>query len=272
MVLNQRRAAAAAQGPLQVFPLNQRLSFCSCPSIPTLRTLHAMSQTTTAAPSVDETKRDVVSDVEQPPVEEKHDEPSPADASPVNPWHPSQFPDGGKAAYLTLLGGFCCLFCSFGWLNCVGVFQNYYQQNQLREYSPSTIAWIPSIQIFLMFLPGPIVGWVFDNYGPRYLLLFGTFFHVFGLMMTSLCTEYYQFILVSKTHCENACEADTDIVPPPSGASSLLSSWPQLHLSGSNQHDPNLLFEEAWIGLRCHGRRVWTGRCHLPNHGYPPYT
>jgi MFS family permease len=36
---------------------------------------------------------------------------------------------------------------------------------------------------------------VFDNYGPKYLLVFGTFFHVFGLMMTSLCTEYWQFIL-----------------------------------------------------------------------------
>lgn len=113
----------------------------------------------------------------------------------MSPFHPSQFPDGGKQAYLTLLGGFCCLFCSFGWLNCLGVFQNYYQMNQLRDYSPSTVAWIPSIQIFIMFLPGPIVGWVFDNYGPRHILLFGTFFHVFGLMMTSLCSKYYQFIL-----------------------------------------------------------------------------
>lgn len=90
---------------------------------------------------------------------------------------------------------FCCLFCSFGWLNCVGVFQSYYQTHQLSQYSPSTIAWISSCQIFVMFLPGPIVGFFFDNYGPRYLLLFGTFFHVFGLMMTSLCKEYWQFVL-----------------------------------------------------------------------------
>ncbi|KAF2819870.1 MFS general substrate transporter [Ophiobolus disseminans] len=135
-----------------------------------------------------------MSDVEQPPVHEKPAEP-PEPAPPVDHWHPSQFPDGGKQAYLCLLGAACCLFCSFGWLNCIGVFQNYYQRNQLREYSPSTIAWIPSIQIFLMFLPGPFVGWVFDNYGPRYLLIIGTFFHVLGLMMTSLCTEYYQFVL-----------------------------------------------------------------------------
>jgi MFS family permease len=75
------------------------------------------------------------------------------------------------------------------------VFQAYYQNNQLREYSPSTIAWISSCEIFVMFFPGPMVGFFYDNYGPKYLLLFGTFFHVFGLMMTSLCTEYWHFIL-----------------------------------------------------------------------------
>ena len=47
----------------------------------------------------------------------------------------------------------------------------------------------------MMFFGGPIFGKVFDNYGPRWLLIIGTFFHVFGLMMTSLSTQYYQFIL-----------------------------------------------------------------------------
>ena len=47
----------------------------------------------------------------------------------------------------------------------------------------------------MMFLGGPVFGKVFDNYGPRYLLLFGTFGHVFGLMMTSLSTQYYQILL-----------------------------------------------------------------------------
>lgn len=42
------------------------------------------------------------------------------------------------------------------------------------------------MEVFMMFLGGPIFGKVFDNYGPRYLLLAGTFFHVFGLMTTSL--------------------------------------------------------------------------------------
>ena len=68
-------------------------------------------------------------------------------------------------------------------------------RHQLREYSPSQIAWIPALQIFFMLFGGIWVGKVFDDYGPKYLLAFGAFFHVFGLMMTSISKEYYQFIL-----------------------------------------------------------------------------
>jgi hypothetical protein len=32
---------------------------------------------------------------------------------------PSSFPDGGLEAWLVVLGGFCCLFVSFGWINCM---------------------------------------------------------------------------------------------------------------------------------------------------------
>ena len=31
---------------------------------------------------------------------------------------PSAFPDGGLEAWLVVSGAFCCLFCSFGWINC----------------------------------------------------------------------------------------------------------------------------------------------------------
>ena len=31
---------------------------------------------------------------------------------------PRAFPDGGVKAWLVVFGGFCCLFCSFGWINC----------------------------------------------------------------------------------------------------------------------------------------------------------
>ncbi|KAE8342689.1 hypothetical protein BDV24DRAFT_150283 [Aspergillus arachidicola] len=71
-------------------------------------------------------------------------------------------PDGGLIAWFMVLGAWCVLFCSFGWINSIGEFQAYYEQNLLRQYSSSKISWIPSLQIFFMFamvLPDtPIAG------------------------------------------------------------------------------------------------------------------
>jgi len=47
----------------------------------------------------------------------------------------------------------------------------------------------------MMYASMPLYGKVYDNYGPKPLIIFGTVVHVFGLMMTSLATEYYQFFL-----------------------------------------------------------------------------
>jgi MFS family permease len=46
-----------------------------------------------------------------------------------------------------------------------------------------------------MLAMAPVAGKIFDSYGPRVPLLAGSVAHVFGLMMTSLCKEYYQFFL-----------------------------------------------------------------------------
>jgi hypothetical protein len=64
---------------------------------------------------------------------------------------PSPPPDGGLQAWLAVLGGFCMVFASFGWINCIGVFQDYYQTHQLSNYSSSTVAWIPATESFFMF-------------------------------------------------------------------------------------------------------------------------
>jgi hypothetical protein len=34
------------------------------------------------------------------------------------PSDPSQFPDGGLRAWIVVIGAFCCIFCSLGWVNC----------------------------------------------------------------------------------------------------------------------------------------------------------
>ncbi|KAJ5729095.1 monocarboxylate transporter [Penicillium malachiteum] len=115
--------------------------------------------------------------------------------TPKAEWTQDAAPDGGLTAWLVALGAWCSLFCTFGWINSVGVFQSYYETELLSQYSSSTIAWIPSLQIFFMFAMGPIVGQLYDKFGPRYLILGGSFLHVFGLMMASISKEYYQVLL-----------------------------------------------------------------------------
>ena len=112
-------------------------------------------------------------------------------------------PDGGLRAWLVAAGCWCAFFVTFGWINCIGVFQEYYQSNLFKEYSSSTVAWISSTQTCLMFAGGLLFGKIFNSYGPRYELFIGSFLHVFGLMMTSLSTEYYQ-IFLSQAICSAA--------------------------------------------------------------------
>lgn len=44
-----------------------------------------------------------------------------SETKPVGPppgaFNPMENPDGGLKAWSVVLGGFCCLFCSFGWIN-----------------------------------------------------------------------------------------------------------------------------------------------------------
>ncbi|KAH7075320.1 major facilitator superfamily domain-containing protein [Paraphoma chrysanthemicola] len=129
---------------------------------------------------------------QHPPIDTSHEKIDPGTSSAL----PSiEAPDGGLAAWLVVFGAWCTSFCSFGWNNSIGTFQEYYQTDLLRQYSPGTISWIPSLQIFFMFAMGPIVGRLYDRYGPRYLIIVGSFLHVFGLMMVSISTEYYQIML-----------------------------------------------------------------------------
>ncbi|RFN49918.1 putative transporter mch4 [Fusarium flagelliforme] len=103
--------------------------------------------------------------------------------------------DGGHRAWLSTFGAWWAMFITFGWVNSLGVFQSYYEQNLLQQYSSSKIAWIASVQQCLTYSAGIFLGKVFDDYGPRWLLIVGGFAQVFGLMMTSISTEYYQVFL-----------------------------------------------------------------------------
>ena len=80
-------------------------------------------------------------------------------------------------------------------MNSFGVFQTFYQSDLLASESASSISWIGSIQAFLLLFGSAIVGPFFDVGYLRILLAIGTFFLVFGMMMLSLCTSFWQVFL-----------------------------------------------------------------------------
>ncbi|KAF8421184.1 MFS transporter [Tirmania nivea] len=104
-------------------------------------------------------------------------------------------PDGGLQAWLCVLGAFLCQFSSFGFLNACGIFQTYYELELLKHNSSSSITWIITIQIFLMFFLGPIIGISVDALGPRKIIIASSVVSVFGICMLSLCHKYWHVLL-----------------------------------------------------------------------------
>ncbi|POR33770.1 Riboflavin transporter MCH5 [Tolypocladium paradoxum] len=123
------------------------------------------------------------------------------------------FPEGGLKAWLVVLGCWCTSFASFGYVNSFGsvpdetkprhhwltvwfrVYETYYLQTFLAGYSPSTVAWIGSIQAFAQFSATLISGPVTDRYGAMVIIWPFSLLLVVAMMLTSLCTEFYQLIL-----------------------------------------------------------------------------
>ena len=82
-----------------------------------------------------------------------------------------------------------------GAINSFGVFQSYYKETLLPNHSASSISWIGTTQGFLLFVVGIFAGPIFDLGYMRTLISVGTFLVVFGLMMVSISTQYYQVFL-----------------------------------------------------------------------------
>ncbi|KAJ0418217.1 putative MFS monocarboxylate transporter [Aspergillus carlsbadensis] len=105
------------------------------------------------------------------------------------------FPEGGVQAWSVVAGSAIALACAFGYLSSFGVYENYYGTHQLSHKSPSDIAWIGSVQIFFQYATSVVSGGLFDLYGAKVLLVPGSLGFVLSIMMTSICKEYYQFLL-----------------------------------------------------------------------------
>lgn len=109
----------------------------------------------------------------------------------------ADLPEGGRQAWLTVFGGWMVVFCTFGAIQSYGVYQDYYTTVSLSEHPTSNIAWIGSIQIFLLYASGIISGKLFDQGYFRHLLVAGSIVYLFSSFMLSLARphNYYENFL-----------------------------------------------------------------------------
>ncbi|KAG9103680.1 hypothetical protein FRC06_008931 [Ceratobasidium sp. 370] len=98
---------------------------------------------------------------------------------------PPAIPDGGVVAWTTVAGAWLVLFCTFGYVNAFGVFEDYYSREYLTNKTSSDIAW------------GLVSGKLFDAGYFHLTIAAGSLIYTFCLFMLSLAKEnqYYQVFL-----------------------------------------------------------------------------
>lgn len=74
---------------------------------------------------------------------------------------------------------------TWGFINSFGVFQTYYTSTLGPSVAPSTISWIGSLQVFLLFFIGTFTGRLTDGGYFRHTFLLGTAFLALGIFSTA---------------------------------------------------------------------------------------
>ncbi|KZL78804.1 oxalate formate antiporter [Colletotrichum tofieldiae] len=105
------------------------------------------------------------------------------------------YPEGGRDAWLVVLGAWCAMIPCMGLLNTLAVFQAWVTENQLHSLPESTIGWVFSTYAFFLYFCGAQIGPLFDAYDVRFLVIPGCIGIVASVMLMSFCEEFYQFLL-----------------------------------------------------------------------------
>ncbi|KUJ11200.1 MFS monocarboxylate transporter-like protein [Mollisia scopiformis] len=103
--------------------------------------------------------------------------------------------DGGVRAWSQVFGAFLIFWNIWGLPMSFGAFQSFYTLEYLPTYSSSAISWIGTLEGALLILLGVVSGPLYDLGYYHVLLYAGSFLTVFGMMMLSISTEYYQVFL-----------------------------------------------------------------------------
>ncbi|KAH8688700.1 putative MFS monocarboxylate transporter [Talaromyces proteolyticus] len=118
-----------------------------------------------------------------------------SDAVPAATATAAAAPSLGRTEWLQILSTFIVFTNTWGFLLTSGVLQAHYELVLLRDQSSSNISWISTTCAFLVLSAGIVTGPLYDRGFYRLLLLAGSVLQVFGLMMLSISTRYYQLFL-----------------------------------------------------------------------------
>lgn len=131
--------------------------------------------------------RGSVEDLEAGNLQSASDQPS--EEASIRENEKDDFPEGGREAWLVVVGSFCGSFSVFGILNCSSIMLEYFATNQLKDYNTGQIGWLFGVSLFLTFFCGAPIGPIFDAYGPRVLIFSGSVLLVLSMMLLGLCTR-----------------------------------------------------------------------------------
>jgi hypothetical protein len=101
--------------------------------------------------------------------------------------------DGGRTAWTQVLVSFLLVFDGFGYFSAFGLFQSHWTVT--LNATPSDIAWVGSVMLFLLFFLGIFSGPLLDRGYFRSLLIVGCGFQVVGAFSTSGVSQYWQLML-----------------------------------------------------------------------------
>jgi len=112
----------------------------------------------------------------------------------VDTLDPGPPPDGGVVAWTQAVLTHLVIFNTWGFINSFGLFQSYYVDN-MKIGTPSAVAWIGAIQVWILFNMGTFSGRATDAGFFKLTFTLGAAIAVFGMFMLSLCTKYWQVFL-----------------------------------------------------------------------------
>ncbi|KAJ9602160.1 hypothetical protein H2200_013280 [Cladophialophora chaetospira] len=106
---------------------------------------------------------------------------------------PGPPPDGGFKAWSQVAAGFIACFSTWGFINSWGTFQTYY--TTVLGESQSTISWVGSIQLWVVFFVSAFSGRALDAglFTPTFIV--GCAIQLLGIFATSFCKVFWQFVL-----------------------------------------------------------------------------